>query len=135
LIFYIDQIIRKYNMKGAGYDDWEAFNIIPKLVELGHNFLRFPQNYSTFNAPIKELYKYINQNKVNHFNNPVTRWQVSNVVLKTDPGGRVKYDKDKSSDKIDGVVSLTMGVGVCMALSNEPEFRSVYEDRGVSTIE
>lgn len=132
LIKDIDEIIRKYRMKAAGYDDWEAYNIIPKLIELGHNFERFPQNYSTFNSPIKELYKMAFKRELNHFGNPVTRWQVGNVVLRTDPGGRVKFDKESAADKIDGIVSIAESVGVYLAYAAQGEFHSVYDDENYS---
>lgn len=44
---------------------------------------------------------------------PVTRWQVSSVIIRDDPAGtgnRV-FDKAKSSGRIDGIVSEAMAVG------------------------
>lgn len=44
---------------------------------------------------------------------PVTRWQVSSVVVRPDPAGtgnRV-FDKSRASGRIDGIVALAMAVG------------------------
>ena len=44
---------------------------------------------------------------------PVTRWQVSSVVIREDPagtGGRI-FDKKKAVGRIDGIVALAMGTG------------------------
>lgn len=49
---------------------------------------------------------------------PVTRWQVASVAIREDPAGtgnRV-FNKAKAVARIDGVVSLAMGVGVADAI-------------------
>ena len=45
-----------------------------------------------------------------HNRSPVLRWMMSNVVVH--PGEGKEYPmRDKSADKIDGVVAMIMGVG------------------------
>ena len=39
------------------------------------------------------------------------RWQASNAVVQMDESGNRKPDKRRSSDKIDGIVSLIMAIG------------------------
>lgn len=59
---------------------------------------------------------------------PVTRWNVSCVVVRNDPAGtgnRV-FDKVKATGRIDGVVALAMGIGAC-AIKKRPQPKSVYE--------
>ena len=40
------------------------------------------------------------------------RWMISNVEILTDPAGNIKLAKNKSREKIDGVVALVMAYGV-----------------------
>lgn len=134
IIYNIDAILRRYNCKAIGYDDWEASNIVAKLIDLRHNFLRFPQNYSSFNEPIKELFRMAHKKEINHFGNPVTRWQNGNVIIQTDTGGRVKFNKDKAMDKIDGMVTIVMSIGTWQSLTMQGNETSIYEERGVQTI-
>lgn len=47
-----------------------------------------------------------------HDANPVLRWMISNVEILTDPAGNIKLAKNKSREKIDGVVALVMAYGV-----------------------
>ena len=54
-----------------------------------------------------------------HGANPILRWMASNVVVQTDPTGAIKPDKDKSAEKIDGIVALVMG------LARANEYRDV----------
>ena len=43
--------------------------------------------------------------------NPVLRWNSASAVLQSDPAGNRKWEKRKSTGKIDGMVALTMAVG------------------------
>ncbi|KQS33962.1 terminase large subunit [Dyadobacter sp. Leaf189] len=48
---------------------------------------------------------------IKHDGNPVTAWMLGNVVLDTDAAGNIKPAKDKSKDKIDGIVATVMALG------------------------
>ena len=64
-----------------------------------------------------------------HAGHPILRWMASNVSVKTDAAGNIKPDKKTSSEKIDGIVALTMAIGRLMA--EPPHEQSVYETRGL----
>lgn len=51
----------------------------------------------------------------------------SNVAVEMDAPGNLKPSKKKSTERIDGVVAMIMGLGRMMVA---PQFRSVYETRG-----
>ena len=46
-----------------------------------------------------------------HGGNPVTRWMAANVAVAQDPAGNLKPAKDKSTERIDGIVALIMAIG------------------------
>ena len=48
--------------------------------------------------------------------------------MSEDPAGNIKPDKKKSTEKIDGVVALLMGLDRAIRHNNEV---SVYEERGI----
>jgi phage terminase large subunit-like protein len=50
-----------------------------------------------------------------------------NVMVKLDPAGNVKPDKSVSSEKIDGIVALIMGLD---RATRGKGFKSVYESEG-----
>jgi len=56
---------------------------------------------------------------------------VSNVVTRVDPAGNIKFDKEKSSEKIDLAVALVMAVGRAVAAG---EHGSIYNQRGLRSI-
>ena len=90
------------------------------------------QGFGSLSAPTKQLEALILSRKVHHGSNPVLRWMADNVMVKQDAAGNLKPDKEKSKEKIDGIVALIMAVDrATRSKSTKP---SVYEDRGVITI-
>ena len=71
--------------------------------------------------------------KVEHFGNPVLRWMLSSTVVKTDPAGNIKPDKEKSVQKIDGIVAAIMALGEWMTAQANDE-SNPYENRGLLTL-
>ena len=65
-----------------------------------------------------------------HFHpvHPVLRWNASNVAVRQDPAGNIKPDKERSSERIDGIVALCNALGRAM-MRDEAAGRSVYQGR------
>ena len=68
---------------------------------------------------------------LHHGNNPVLRWMASNCSIQTDPAGNIKASKSKSSEKIDSIVALIMGLARATAGN---ETGSVYDERGITLL-
>ena len=71
-------------------------------------------------APTRELEKLIVSRKLVHGGNPVTRWMAANVAVAQDPAGNLKPAKDKSTERIDGIVAIIMAIGRAMVAQEEP---------------
>ena len=69
--------------------------------------------------------------KLVHGGNPVLRWMMDNIYVRTDPAGNIKPDKEKSTERIDGAVALIMALD--RAIRNENR-DSVYDNRGILII-
>ena len=82
-------------------------------------------------APSKELERLILGHDLQHGGNPVLRWMASNVTAKLDAAGNIKPDKEKSTEKIDGIVALVMALG---SATSADEFDSIYQTRGPISI-
>ena len=72
-------------------------------------------------APTRELEKLIVSKKLAHGGNPVTRWMAANVAVTQDPAGNLKPAKDKSTERIDGIVATIMAIGRAMVAQEEPQ--------------
>jgi phage terminase len=56
---------------------------------------------------------------------------VDNIFSRTDPAGNIKPGKEKSTEKIDGVVATIMGLDLAIRCGSGPATESVYDRRGV----
>ena len=81
-------------------------------------------------APTKELMKLTLEKKIAHGGHPVMRWMADNIFIRTDPAGNIKADKEKSTEKIDGVIALVMALDRAIRCGNDTS-ESLYESRGV----
>lgn len=64
---------------------------------------------------------------------PVTYSCAANAVLDTDGQGNRAFDKKRSRGRIDGMVTIAMGVGAATA-AEKPKKKSVYASRGVRRV-
>lgn len=125
-----------YDVKQIAYDRYMSTSIIQTLSKADCTTL-IPYNQTTvwFNAPVIELETLAHQGRLNHQNNKVLNWHCSNVVIFRDSSGNVKFDKDKSTEKIDGMVALAMAMGVATKdMEIEEDNSSTYNERGMLDI-
>jgi phage terminase large subunit-like protein len=118
-----------YNLKEIAFDRWGAQELIQYLQDDGFTVVEFGQGFASMAMPTRELLNLVLAKKLRHGGNPVLKWQADNLVVRQDPAGNVKPDKSKSTEKIDGMVALIMGID--RALRNE---KSVYDERGVLSL-
>ena len=70
------------------------------------------------------------EEKIDNGGQPVLRWMMDNIYIRTDPAGNIKPDKEKSTEKIDGAVATIMALD--RALRNGCSGSdSVYDGRGL----
>ena len=100
----------------------QIVDIVDVFRRQGRSFLMPPA--------VEELEDAITEGRLAHGNHPVLTWCASNVVVDTDPAGSRKFAKNKSTGRIDGIVSLAMALKP-MSMENR---KSVYEERGVITL-
>lgn len=131
ILAQIDEDMQAYDIQEVAFDAWGASRIQTQLMELGgEDFLvQFYQGYKSMSPAMKELEKVILGHQLAHSNNPVLTWMADNLVVRQDPAGNIKPDKEKSTEKIDGMVALVMALD--RSVRHEAPKRSVYEDRGL----
>ncbi|NJN53298.1 MAG: terminase large subunit [Anaerolineae bacterium] len=129
----IASLAERFDIREVGYDRWGATLISQKLMELGGEEWVVPigQGFASMSPPMKEMGKLIAGGQLAHGNNPVLTWMADNLVAREDPAGNLKPDKEKSREKIDGMVALIMGID---RATRQGGGGSVYEERGVLVI-
>lgn len=126
---FIEQLHTKYNIKEIAFDRWGAVQMVQDLEGMRFTVVPFGQEYKDMSPPSKELMKLTLEKKIAHGGNPVLRWMMDNIYVKTDPAGNIKHDKEKSTEKIDGAVALIMALD--RAIRNNGNCGSVYDERGI----
>lgn len=130
IVATIQQLATIYNIKAIAYDPWNASKIAVQLTEIGANMQPFTQTIGNYATPTKEFERIVGMGIIDHYDNPVARWMLSNVVIREDANGNRRPDKGKSSEKIDGIVAALMALGQSMSDRAEAE-QSIYEERGL----
>lgn len=120
---------QRFNLQEIAYDPWNATQIALQLTDSGATMVEFGQGFKSMSEPAKELEKLVVSGMLAHGGNPVLRWMASNAAAEIDPAGNIKPSKKKSTERIDGIVSLTMAIGRAM-LNRE----SVYDTGGLKWI-
>jgi phage terminase large subunit-like protein len=133
---FIESQIKKdcefFNVKMAAYDRWNSSSLVTNLTnDEVVDLIPFGQGFASMSTPTKQIEVLSLQEKLNHRDNEVLNWNCSNVVLKRDPADNVKIDKEKSTEKVDGLVALAMAIGIAIKDVEEKEKEFVYNERGL----
>lgn len=123
------EIAELYELQELAYDRWATGELINNLQEEGLELLPHGQGYASMSGPTDELERLLLAEELQHGGHPVLRWMAENVVVREDPAGNKKPDKEQSGDKIDGIVGL---IEALSAWYQNPDVDkpSVYEERG-----
>ena len=125
------EVLELYDLQEVAYDRWGATQLVTNLGNEGVTMVPFGQGFASMAAPMKELEKLVIGGGLAHGGHPVLSWMAHNTVASQDPAGNLKPDKAKSTEKIDGIVGLVMGLGRVMV---HGDTSSVYEDAGIMVI-
>lgn len=140
----LDLLDAGYNIRELAFDRWGATKLVQDLINTGRftgdpekepnkiPIIPFGQGFASMSPPTKELMSLILSEKIRHGGNPVLRWNADNLVVYQDAAGNLKPDKAKSTQKIDGIVALIMGLD--RATRHGGEEKSIYEERGIISL-
>jgi phage terminase large subunit-like protein len=93
---FIISLSRKFEIREIAMDDWNGQATAQHLTEKGLTMIAFRQGFKSMNEPTKELMNHILEKKITHNGNDVLTWNLENLIVKTDPAGNVKPDKEKA---------------------------------------
>jgi phage terminase large subunit-like protein len=127
---FIDELSARFNIREVAYDRWGATQMSQNLERLGLVVVPFGQGFASMSPPTKELMRLTLTEQIAHGGNEVLRWMADNIFVLTDPAGNIKPDKEKSSEKIDGIVAMIMALDRAIRCGNVTN-TSVYDDRGI----
>lgn len=121
---YVAEFLRglfdRCQVQALAFDRYNMAHLQPWLVKAGFSaaelerFIPFGQGTASMTPALRELEAKLLSRKLKHGNQPVLEMCAKNATVKGESGARKldKPDRQKSSKRIDGMVALTMAVGV-----------------------
>ncbi|WP_287058352.1 terminase TerL endonuclease subunit, partial [Bifidobacterium sp.] len=128
---FIEQLGERFDIREIAFDRWGAVQMSQNLEGLGFTVVPFGQGFKDMSPPSKELMKLALEGRLAHGGHPVLSWMVDNIHVRTDPAGNIKPDKQKSTEKIDGVVATIMALDRAIRNGSGRVSGSVYDERGL----
>ncbi len=122
----------RYHIREVAYDRWGATQLSQDLEADGFTVIPMGQGFASMSPPTKELIALVLKRLLVHGGNPVLRWMADNMVVRQDAAGNLKPDKEKSREKIDGMIALIEALD--RAIRHKPARKSAYEDHGVMAV-
>lgn len=105
--WFIEQV-EKYELRPlwVGYDSWNAQYWCDEMKSYGFDMVEVRQGAKTMSEPMKELKALLCDKKINYNNNPILKWNLSNLSIKADDNNNIRPIKEHLTQRIDGAVSL-----------------------------
>jgi phage terminase large subunit-like protein len=120
------EILSGHACQRIAFDRWKMKDFLKEQLRLGvelPEMVEFGQGYQSMSPAIKIFETKLIQGTLRHDGNPCLTWCAANVVAVQDAAENKKYDKSRSTGRIDGVVAAAMACGIL----EEAEERSQYE--------
>jgi phage terminase large subunit-like protein len=129
------EVAEIFDLREIAFDRHFAHELIQSLQgELGDDVMvPFGQGFVSMATPVDETKRLILSDQIAHDRHPILTWMAGNAVVVSDAADNHKLDKDKSRERIDGMVALVMAVGRAhVNMLDDPA--SVYESRGLAAV-
>jgi phage terminase large subunit-like protein len=121
----IDRDAQTFDVHELAYDRWGMTQLATDLADNGMTVVPFGQGFASMSPPTKEWERLVLDKRYRHGGNPVMRWMVDNITVRTDPAGNIKIDKAKSTEKVDGCVAAVMALDRASRYKPKPTRRAV----------
>lgn len=111
----IVDICGRFAVQKIAYDRWNFKSFEKELTRLGvtlPELVEFGQGFQSMSPAIKIFETKLIAGTLRHDGNPCLTWNAANVVAVEDPAKNKKYDKSRSTGRIDGIIAAVMACGI-----------------------
>jgi len=128
-LFHVCEI---YNVRKIGFDRWNMKHLKPWLLKAGFSetkvediFVEFGQGTQSMSPALRDLEQALKAKELAHGNHPVLAMCAACAVIDSKDDANRKLSKNKSTGRIDGLVALTMAMGVAGQYAEEGDTRTL----------
>jgi phage terminase large subunit-like protein len=102
---------QRYNLIDLNVDRlFQGQQLAMELAEEGLQVIPMGQGFVSYAAPMVTFFRKLTARQIHHGAHPILLWMADNLVVRKDPAGNMKPDKDQSQDKIDGISASVMAI-------------------------
>lgn len=112
---------KAWDIESVAYDRHFAGELVQTLTKEGVNMVQHGMGFFSMAAPTADFERHVVARGLSHDGNPCLAWNAANVVVTRDPAGNLKPDKDKSTNRIDGIVAAIMALSGAMGYGKPKE--------------
>lgn len=122
----IIEVHETFNLVSVGYDGWNAAQVVQRLNDANVKMEQFIQGPKSYHPAMQALEIAYLSGNFTHGNDPVLNWNASNLVARQDVNLNNAPDKKRSTEKIDDMCALLMGIGKSILKEPEPEYTMLF---------
>lgn len=104
------------------FDQWHFDTFKPWLLKAGFSermikekFVDFGQGFRSMSPALRDLERLILEKKLRHCSHPVLNMCAANATIVRSAVGDRKFDKRQATRRVEGLIALTMAIGVAPA--------------------
>jgi phage terminase large subunit-like protein len=116
---HLKRVFDTHRVQKIAFDRWnmpflKAWLLSAEFSEqlIADKFVPFGQGYQSMSPALRDLESIILEKKLRHGDHPVLKFCASNCVIEPDAAGNRKLSQRRSTGRIDGMIALTMALGV-----------------------
>ncbi|MBZ2603448.1 MAG: terminase large subunit [Xanthomonas perforans] len=119
----IGEIVSDLDLQVIAFDRWRIDVMKKELDTLGIDLplQPFGQGFKDMGPAIDALEAELLNARIAHGNHPVLAMCAANAIVIKDPAGSRKFDKARTTGRIDGLVALAMAIGVAATVPEAQE--------------
>jgi phage terminase large subunit-like protein len=110
------------HIEALAFDRWRVADLKRELDVIGCSVVMEPhgQGFKDMNSAVNIVERLLWQKNIRHGLHPVLTWCAGNAVVARDPAGGRKFDKSKSSGRIDALVAMAMALNIALTRAQKP---------------
>jgi phage terminase large subunit-like protein len=116
---WVLHVCERYDVRKIGFDRWNMKHLLPWLEKAGFSetkikdtFVEFGQGTQSMSPALRDLEQAIKEKEIAHGDHPVLAMCAACAIVDSKDDANRKLSKNKSTGRIDGLVALTMAMGV-----------------------